>query len=96
MKSRLYSPDVINKKQICGTILLRDIEAPVVGVPVATLVQLAALGSGSHSPFPMHVDELGPTSVSPVLQVNVMTSPSEAGSSYPTIMKSAVITAPGS
>ena len=40
-----------------------------------------SLGSGSHSSFSTHVDKLGPVSIAPVGQVNVIFSPSNAGSS---------------
>ena len=55
-------------------------------------MQVVSLGSGSHSPFLVHVDEVGPTSVSPLLQLNVMFSPSSAGSSYPSNIRSAIVT----
>ena len=48
---------------------------------VVTCMQFTSLGSGSHSPFPIHVDELGPLSTAPVGQINVMPAPSNAGSS---------------
>ena len=50
-------------------------------VPVvlySTLVQFTSLGSGSHSPFPIHVHVLGPLSIAPVGQMNAILSPSNA------------------
>ena len=40
------------------------------------LLHSISLGSGSHSPFPMHVDEFGPESISPGEQANVTLAPS--------------------
>ena len=40
------------------------------------LLHSTSLGSGSHSPFPMHVDEFGPESISPGEQANVTLAPS--------------------
>ena len=45
---------------------------------ILRLWQATSLGSGSHSPFPMHVDELGPVSTSPEEQVKLTLSPSRA------------------
>ena len=82
------SLDVKNKQHnyrfehcICG--ILHNIEAPVVTSPVLviTLVQFASLGSGSHSPFLIHVAESGPVNISPSRQLNVTFTPSSAGSS---------------
>ena len=44
-------------------------------------VQFTSLGSGSHSPFPIHVAEIGPVPISPDVQVKVIFSPSNSGSS---------------
>ena len=51
-------------------------------VIVVTVVPVhsTSLGSGSHSPFPIHVDELDLLSICPVGQVNVIACPSRAGS----------------
>ena len=52
--------------------------------PVVTwtlLMQSTSLGSGPHPPFPIHVAELDPLSISPEGQVNVTLFPSNAGSS---------------
>ena len=40
-----------------------------------SLMQSTSLGSGSHSPFLIHVDELGPLSISSERQVNVTSIP---------------------
>ena len=56
-----------------------DIVVPV--VMCSSLVQFTTLGSGSHSPFPIHVDELGPLSIASIGQMNVMFAPTNAGSS---------------
>ena len=37
-----------------------------------------SLGSGSHSPFSIHIDVLGPVSTSPEEQLKMMLSPSSA------------------
>ena len=37
---------------------------------------MSPLGSGSHSPFPIQVDELGPVSTSPGGQLKVVVVPS--------------------
>ena len=56
-----------------------DVVVPV--VMCSSLVQFTTLGSGSHSPFPIHTEELGPLSIALVGQVNVIFAPSNAGSS---------------
>ena len=53
----------------------------VVPVVTSSCMHTTFLGSGSHSPFPIHIDELGPLSDDLDGQVNVMLSPSSAGSS---------------
>ena len=54
-----------------------DVVAPVILIPS---VHSTSPGSGSHSPFPIHVDELDPLSVCPERQVNMIVCPSSAGS----------------
>ena len=54
-----------------------DVVAPVVPIPP---VHSNSLWSGSHSPFPIHVDELDPLSICPRGQINVIVCPSSAGS----------------
>ena len=54
-----------------------DVVVPVVLIP---LVHSTSLGSGSHSPFPIHIDELDPFRVCPGGQANVIFCPSSAGS----------------
>ena len=44
-------------------------------------MQFTSLGSGSHSPFPIHVAELGVVITNPVGQLNMTISPSSVGSS---------------
>ena len=50
-------------------------------VLISLLLHSTSLGSGSHSPFPMHVDAFGPESISPREQANVtlVSSTSRAG-----------------
>ena len=55
--------------------------APVVLIPP---MHSTSPGSGSHSTFPIHVDELDPLSVCPGGQENVIFCPSSAGSTKPT------------
>ena len=43
-------------------------------------MHLTCLRSGSHSPFPIHVDVVGPVSTDPGEQLNVTLAPSNAGS----------------
>ena len=43
-------------------------------------------GSGSHSPFSLHIDGLGPVSVSPGGQLNVMVFPSIGKTSLSSIL----------
>ena len=45
-------------------------------VLINLLLHSTSLGSGSHSPFPMHVDAFGPESTSPGEQANVTLAPS--------------------
>ena len=45
-------------------------------VLINLLLHSTSLGSGSHSPFPMHVDEFGPESTSPGGQANMTLAPS--------------------
>ena len=45
-------------------------------VLINLLLHSTSLGSGSHSPFRMHVDEFGPESISPGGQANVTLAPS--------------------
>ena len=59
-------------------------------------VHFTSLRSGSHSPFSIHVAELGPISVSPSLQLNMMFSPSRAGSSYPSTITPSLASISGS
>ena len=78
-----------NYKTICN-IKHCDIHNIVVPAVTSLPVQIASLGSGSHFPFPIHVDELGPLCIDPVGQVNVIFCPSSAGSLYPSITTSAL------
>ena len=45
-------------------------------VLINLLLHTTSLGSGSHSPFSMHVDAFGPESTSPGGQANVTLAPS--------------------
>jgi hypothetical protein len=54
-----------------------DIVGPVIPIPP---VHSTSLGSGSHSPLPVHVDVLDPLRICPGRQVNVIACPSSAGS----------------
>ena len=45
-------------------------------VLINLLLHSTSLGSGSHSPFPMHVEVLGPERISPGEQANVTLVPS--------------------
>ena len=67
------------KKQIIITLNANvpDVVVPVVLIPT---VHSTSLGSGSHSPFPIHVAELGPSSICPCGQMNIIVCPSSAGS----------------
>ena len=51
-----------------------------IGAQYVLPLHSASLGSGSHSPFPIHVDVLGPVSTSPTGQSKKMRVPSKAGS----------------
>ena len=42
-------------------------------------IHSTSLGSGSHSPVPMHVEDSGPISISPGGQRNMREAPSNAG-----------------
>ena len=42
-------------------------------------MHIASIGSGSHSPFPIHVVVLGPVSTSPGGQLKFTLDPSSAG-----------------
>ena len=45
-------------------------------VLINLLLHSTSLGSGSHSPFPIHVDEFDPERISPREQANVTLTPS--------------------
>ena len=45
------------------------------------------MGSGSHFPFPIHIDVLGPISSNPGGQCKVMLVPSLAGIMWPVIIR---------
>ena len=51
----------------------------VVPVVTSSCMHTTSLGSGSHSPLHIHIDELGPLSDEPDRHMNVMLSPSSAG-----------------
>ena len=50
----------VYEKQIIITL---NANVPDVVIPIVPPVHSTSLGSGSHSPFPIHVDELDPLSV---------------------------------
>ena len=50
-------------------------------ITIHLLIHATSPGSGSHFPFPIHVDWLDPLSTCPGAQVNVIICPSSAGSS---------------
>ena len=54
-----------------------DIPDVVTSIPP---VHSTSLGSGAHSPFSIHEDELEPLRIHPGGQVNVIFCPSRAGS----------------
>ena len=69
----------VHEKHIIITFnaIIPDVMAPVVLIPP---VHSTSLGSGSHSPFPIHVDELDSFRICPGGQANVIFCPSSAGS----------------
>ena len=60
---------------------LGDILVIVVPGIVSSCMHTTSLGSGSHFPFPIHIDELGPLSDDPDRWVNVIFFPSSAKNS---------------
>ena len=72
----------IKKKKLEQIIVTFNADIPDVMAPVVLIssAHATSLGSGSHSPFPIHVDELDPLRVCPGGQVNVIFCPSRAGS----------------
>ena len=61
-----------------NTTELHDCDQPSLDLEVLInlLLHSTSLGSGSHSPFPMHVDVFGPERISPGEQANVTLTPS--------------------
>ena len=78
----ITGPGITNdvyEKQIIITLNTNvpDVVAPVVLIPP---VHSNSLGSGAHSPFPIHVAKLDPLSICPCGQMNIIVRPSSAGS----------------
>ena len=73
------SDDVYDKQ----VILMFNVDIPDIVIPVVPIppVHSTSLGSGSHSPFPIQVDELDPLSICPEGQMNIIIWPSSTGSS---------------
>ena len=68
----------------------------IVVLVVMNTLHSTSLGSGSHSPFPIHVAKLGPVIINPVGQLNMMLSPSSDGSLYPTTITPSLASVSGS
>ena len=58
----------------------------VICIVVMIFIHAASLRSGSHFPFPIHVDALGPESINPEVQVRDTSAPLIAGSLNPIVV----------